>query len=78
VKIGKIVIISSDEAKFKDDMLREQAKLIKAQESYISSLEELKNTLFEKILELEVTNKTMTKLQEYKEETERLISNEEN
>lgn len=78
MKIGKIVIISSDEAKFKDDMLREQAKLIKAQESYISSLEELKNTLFEKILELEVTNKTMTKLQEYKEETERLISNEEN
>lgn len=68
MKIGKLVIMSSDEAEIKNNILREQAKLIEAQKSYISTLEDLKDALLEKILELEVTNKTMIKLQEYKEE----------
>lgn len=69
MKIGKLVIMSSDEAELKNNIMRDQAKLIEAQNSYIRALEDLKDTLLGKILELEVTNKTMIKLQEYKEAT---------
>ena len=67
MKIGKLVIMSSYEAELKNRILREQAELIEAQNSYISSLEDFKDALCDKILELEVTNKTMIELQKHKE-----------